>query len=95
MIMKIDFMERKNKPYYQELLTKMVQQNIRDEELLKLTDALKEIDYSEPDQLMTLFDYHDQNMIEKTKTALDVAKEYKEGKLDPYKFKLNKNLRKL
>lgn len=49
MIMKIDFMERKNKTYYQELLTKMVQQNIRDDELLKLTDALKEIDYSEPD----------------------------------------------
>ena len=58
MISNIDRMERKNKKYYQEMITKMVTQNIRDDEMLKLADNLKEINYSEPDQLLTLFEYH-------------------------------------
>ena len=56
MISNIDRMERKNKKYYQEMITKMVTQNIRDDEMLKLADNLKEINYSEPDQLLTLFE---------------------------------------
>jgi hypothetical protein len=54
----IDRMGRKDQLYYQEMMAKMVTQDIRNDELLKLADALKEIDYSEADQLLTLFDYH-------------------------------------
>ena len=41
-------MEAHNKTYYQEMLATWVQQNVRDEELDKLVEFLKEIDYSKP-----------------------------------------------
>ena len=83
-------MERKNSSFYKEMLTKMVTQNIRDEQMLKLADALKEIDYSEPEQIISMFEYHNNDANERTMIALDVAKEYREGKLDPHKVKMNK-----
>ena len=58
--------------------------------MLKLADALKEIDYSEPDQILSMFEYHNNDANERTMIALDVAKEYKEGKLDPHKVKMTK-----
>ena len=45
----IDKMEAASKHYYQDMLTKMVIQNLRDAELLKLSEAFKEIDYADVD----------------------------------------------
>ena len=42
-------MEAASKHYYQDMLTKMVIQNLRDAELLKLSEAFKEIDYADVD----------------------------------------------
>jgi len=56
---------------------------MRDDEILKLAEALKEITFSEPDQIMTLFNYGQNDSNERHKIALEVAKEYHEGKLDP------------
>jgi len=55
MIHNIDRMDKNSKQDYQEMITKMVQQNIRDDELSKLVESLQEIGYAEPEQIMTLF----------------------------------------
>ena len=44
----IDLMERENKEYYQGLMTKIATQEIRDYELDKIIDLIKDVDYAEP-----------------------------------------------
>tara|TARA_B110000285_G_C15118387_1_gene615543 strand:+ start:2486 stop:2638 length:153 start_codon:yes stop_codon:yes gene_type:complete len=50
---------------------------------VKLSEAFKEIDYADIDQLQNLFEYRNKDQIEKIRGQVDVAKEYHEGKLDP------------
>lgn len=79
----IDKMEAQSKAYYKDMMTKMVVQNLRDAELLKLAEAFKEIDYADAEQLQNLFEYRSKDQVEKIRGQVDVAKEYHEGKLDP------------
>ena len=79
----IDKIELSSKQYYKNMMTKLVLQNLRDAELVKLSEAFKEIDYADIDQLQNLFEYRNKDQIEKIRGQVDVAKEYHEGKLDP------------
>lgn len=85
MIHNIDRMEQSNKPVYQDMLTQMVQFNVRNEQLQQISDTLKEISYADPRQMGLLFEYKKNDDDERVRIAQDVAKEYHEGKLDPHK----------
>ena len=82
-IRNIDIMGRQKKEFYQDMFTKMVQQDVRDEELKKLHDFMKEVDYAEPGRIFPLYENRMNELQELEVIAQEVAKEYKEGKTDP------------
>jgi hypothetical protein len=57
----IDKIELSSKSYYKNMMTKLVLQNLRDAELVKLSEAFKEIDYADIDQLQNLFEYRNKD----------------------------------
>ena len=57
----IDKIELQSKQYYKNMMTKLVLQNLRDAELVKLSEAFKEIDYADIDQLQNLFEYRNKD----------------------------------
>lgn len=61
----------------------MVSQDIRDDEVLKLIDLMKGIDFCEPDQLKKFFDHKIKEEQDNYTTANQVAKDYRQGKFDP------------
>lgn len=90
----IDMMDIKSKEEYKEMITRWVKMDLREKEIKKIADVLKDIDYAEPDQLGALYEYRTNDFNEKIKIAVDVAREYKEGKLDPQKFESKTKKRK-
>jgi UDP-N-acetyl-D-mannosaminuronate dehydrogenase len=57
----IDKIELQSKQYYKNMMTKLVLQNLRDAELVKLSEAFKEIDYADINQLQNLFEYRNKD----------------------------------
>ena len=53
----IDKIEMRSKREYKEMLTSQIELNAREEQMQKVTDILKDIDYADPDQLYTLYHY--------------------------------------
>ena len=60
--------------------------NFRNEELQRISDTFREIDFAEPSTFNTMYYYKANDADEKLQIQLDVTDEYKEGKLDPNKF---------
>lgn len=81
----IDQIEMRSKREYKEMLTNQIELHARDEQMQKVTDILKDIDYADPDQLYALYHYRVKDENDKIKTAREVAKEFHEGKFDPNK----------
>ena len=77
-------------------MTKMVLQNFRDEEMLKIQEFIKEIDFAEADAMPRLYDLKMKDEKERLKVVLEVTKDHKDGKLDPGKMvsKIKKNNKK-
>ena len=61
-------------------------QDFRHVELKKITETLREIDFSMPEAIPGMFEYRTRDENEKLEIQRDVTNEYKEGKLDPNKF---------
>jgi len=81
----LDLIDQDSKKFYRNYLTKMVSQNIRDIELKKITDNLKEIDFAEAEAIPGMFEYRFKDEQDRILVSMEVAKEYKEGKNDPNK----------
>lgn len=69
-----------------EHVAKLLQEDLRVAEQSKITEILREIEFSEPETLFGMFDYRQRDLREKIRVQRDVKKEYKEGALDPNKF---------
>ena len=67
-------------------MTKMVLQNFRDEEMLKIQEFIKEIDFAEADAMPRLYDLKMKDEKERLKVVKEVTKDHHEGKLDPGKM---------
>ena len=74
------------KAVFKDQVNKMVQEDFRVAEVSRITEILREIEFSEPETLFGMFDYRLRDIREKIQMQVDVAKDYKEGKLDPNKF---------
>ena len=70
----------------QEQIAKQVLNNFRNEELQRISDTFREIDFAEPNTFSTMYYYKANDADEKLQIQLDVTDEYKDGKLDPNKF---------
>jgi hypothetical protein len=79
-------MERQSKAHYKDLLTKLVIQNFRDEELGKITEAVRELEFAGAEAIPNLYKHRARDEAEKQQVVLDVTREHQEGKLDPTKF---------
>lgn len=79
-------MQTQSKKYYRDLMTKMVLQNFRDEELLKIQEFIKEIDFAEVDSMPGLYELKIIDEKERLKVIKEVTKDHHEGKLDPGKM---------
>eukprot|EP00356_Strombidium_inclinatum_P001808 CAMPEP_0170512514 /NCGR_PEP_ID=MMETSP0208-20121228/66892_1 /TAXON_ID=197538 /ORGANISM="Strombidium inclinatum, Strain S3" /LENGTH=76 /DNA_ID=CAMNT_0010796153 /DNA_START=1785 /DNA_END=2012 /DNA_ORIENTATION=- len=53
----IDRLGRESKDFYRDFLTTLVTQNFRDQELNKISDNLKEIDFAEAETLAGMYEY--------------------------------------
>lgn len=78
----IDNMNRKSAQFYHKLMTKRVIEEIREEELKKVIEVLRNIDQA-PEQLYQVIGYRMKEKNEETLAAAEVAKEYHMGKFDP------------
>ena len=67
-------------------MTKMVLQNFRDEEMLKIQEFIKEIDFAEAENVSKLYELKMKDEIERLKVIKEVTKDHHEGKLDPGKM---------
>ena len=90
LIKAIDHTEKISKDYYKEMLTKFVMQQIKNQQIQKLTETFKEIDFVEPGQLINYFGYKTNDQNEQIRQIIEVIKEYREGKNDPNRFKKKK-----
>ena len=61
-------------------MTKMVLQNFRDEEMLKIQEFIKEIDYAEVDSIPGLYKLKIKDEKERLKVMKEVTKDHREGK---------------
>ena len=64
----------------------MVLQNFRDEEMLKIQEFIKEIDFAEAENMPKLYELKMKDDIERLKVIKEVTKDHHEGKLDPGKM---------
>ena len=74
-------------------MTKMVLQNFRDEEMLKIQELIKEIDFAEAENMPKLYELKMKDDLERLKVIKEVTKDHHEGKLDPGKMIKNKTKR--
>ena len=81
----IDRINRESKEFYRTFLTGLVSQNLRDSELNKISENLKEIDFAEPDSLAGMYEYRLKDENDKVLVSMEVTREYREGKIDPRK----------
>jgi len=51
-----------------------------------MNDILKEIEFTEPESIVGMYEYRQRDENDKIKIANEVSQEYKEGKLDPNKY---------
>ena len=82
----IDQLELKSREEYKDMYTKFVKLDLRETQLNRISELLKDIDYAEPVQIPALYEYRNRDEQDKIKIALESAKEHKEGKLDPKQF---------
>ena len=50
-------MSRDNQKFYRNYYTKLVLQNLRDKELKKITNTLKDVDFAEAEALAGMYEY--------------------------------------
>jgi hypothetical protein len=75
-------------------MTKMVLQNFRDEELLKIQEFIKEIDFAEVDSMPGLYELKMKDELERLRVIKEVSKDYNDSKLNTGKMMKVKKLRK-
>ena len=75
---------------FKDYLSKMVCEEFRVTEMNKITELLQEVEFAEAETLFGMFDYRQKDIREKIRRQVDVKKEYKEGQLDPNKYKSRK-----
>jgi len=73
---------------------KLVLNDLRQSELNKITDLLKEIDFAEPVALYGMFDYRQKTANERLGVEVEVIKEFRANEFDPDKLKNYKKSRK-
>lgn len=83
----IDRIDRESKSHYKEMLTRMVAQDIRDQELKKTMEVLKELESQVPSRLPTDFNTKMAELREQCQIAEQVAMEYHTGRFDFSKLK--------
>ena len=64
----------------------MVLQNFRDEEMLKILEFIKEIDFAEAESMPKLYELKLKDDLDRLKVIKEVTKDHHEGKLDPGKM---------
>lgn len=78
----IDRIDRESQKYYKEMMIKMVTQDLRDQELKKTIEVLKELEYQVPSKLPQEFDNMMSEIREQNAIATQVAHEYHSGRFD-------------
>ena len=60
----------------------------------KMIDLMKEIDFTEGEQIKGAFNYREKDNAKRIKESVDVAQEFFDGKYDPKKLELRNKLKK-
>jgi hypothetical protein len=79
----MDGLDHQNKIERERILLNQLVNDLKEEEFMKNVEKLKELDFAEGLILQTLFDYKVRDEHDQVDLAIDVAKEYHSGKLDP------------
>ena len=70
-------------PFFKEYYKKLVLQNFRNNEQNKVTQILKDVEYSDPLAINGMFNFRQRDEIDKIDQELEAMHEHKLGLLDP------------
>ena len=84
----IDRLIREEKEFEKDYWVKLVQDDMRQQEIKKMMDLLKEVDFAEGEQVAGSFNYREKDKIKNIRESVDVANDFFDGKYDPKKLEL-------
>lgn len=90
----IDRLIREDQEYEQDYMVKLVQDDLRQQEIKKMMDLLKEVDFAEGEQISGSFNYREKDKIKNIRESVVVAQEFFDGKYDPKKLDMRKKMKK-
>lgn len=90
----VDHIHATDSKIYRNMMHKLVLNELRQDELNKVTDLLKEIEFAEPVALYGMFDYRQRTNNERLGVEVEVIKEFRANEFDPNKLQNYKKTRK-